>query len=520
MKMVCAIFPSDRLKTLKMSFIATFILGFVAHGYAFFNSLFSHDGLVICADVGEEMWKVTLGRFLVPFYRMFRGNIESPLLIGTLSLIYISLSVYFCCRLFKIERLRTIIAISAVFTVNTTVIAQTATYLYELDFDMLALLFAVIAAYCWSLDGKYCFLCPVFVFLSLGIYQSYICVTIILIMIYSIIEFAKNYNANTKRIVINGLKGIAEILLGGVLYAVCLFAVGQLFNTSFESGLHNSLTNLTFQKNDLFGMIVEMYLYVGEILVLFWHADLQFMFFGYDLTIIITIIRLFLILLIPAIPAFLLIKKRIKPINFVFIYLLYALLPAGMNIIYILDNRHVHSLMLFSFWLAWLIPVFFMELTEFNECFKKSAKTIIKSICCTCLAIVIFMNIRTSNAVYLKKDLEKDVTLSTMTDISRLMYDTDGYIAGRTEVMFVGKYSASSPEFDNLVAIVGCSNKLATTHSASYTNYFKLVLNKPIAVKEFDKKILEKEEVKNMPCYPDRKCVGFVDDILIVKLGE
>lgn len=191
-KALYGIFPAETFAVLKTSFAATFILGFIAHGYAFLNGIFSHDDLMIFADSSEEQWKLTLGRFFVPIYRALRGGYNSPLLIGVLALVWISLSVYFCCRFFDIKSRAVTVAFSAVFTVNMTVIAQTASYLYELDFDMFALLCAVLAACLWKKGGKAMFAVPLFVLASLGIYQSYVEVTVALMIMHSIVALEKN----------------------------------------------------------------------------------------------------------------------------------------------------------------------------------------------------------------------------------------------------------------------------------------------------------------------------------------
>ena len=71
-------------KWLIFSLIAVFIWGFFAHGYCFANSSFSHDSLneFNGAD-GSNLWKVQLGRFVAPLYRViFRTNLTLPWMVG------------------------------------------------------------------------------------------------------------------------------------------------------------------------------------------------------------------------------------------------------------------------------------------------------------------------------------------------------------------------------------------------------------------------------------------------------
>lgn len=47
----------------------SFLFGLLAHAYAFFNYLPSHDALnAIYASPVEEQWKYCTGRFCVPLY--------------------------------------------------------------------------------------------------------------------------------------------------------------------------------------------------------------------------------------------------------------------------------------------------------------------------------------------------------------------------------------------------------------------------------------------------------------------
>ena len=76
----------ENKKWLIFSLIAVFLWGFAAHGYCFTNSSFSHDSLneFNGAD-GSNLWKVQLGRFVAPLYRViFRTNLTLPWMVSGL----------------------------------------------------------------------------------------------------------------------------------------------------------------------------------------------------------------------------------------------------------------------------------------------------------------------------------------------------------------------------------------------------------------------------------------------------
>ena len=138
------------------SFAAVFLFGLLAHGYAFTNFTVSHDSLnemFLSGDIRYAAgsvadWKISLGRFLYPAYRtVFSGGAGTPWLSGILSLVWVSLAVYLVSRLFSVDNALLLAVIGALFVTNVSYSALAATYIYDLDGDMLAMLLAVCAAY-------------------------------------------------------------------------------------------------------------------------------------------------------------------------------------------------------------------------------------------------------------------------------------------------------------------------------------------------------------------------------------
>lgn len=459
----------------------------------------------------------------MPVYRAFRGGVNSPVLTGFLALVWISLAVYFCCRLFGAVRRRVVAAIAAVFTVNLTVIAQTSGFLYELDFNMFALLCAVLAACFWKRGGKALLASPLFVLVALGIYQSYVSVTAVLMMVCSVLALTKSYDADTKRIVLKGLKGVGALLCGAALYAACLAVLSLGFGVSFESNAANSLTGLKNAGGYIsFRLIKEMYSFTVSRWLNLRGVRVAVTVFGKSLTAVISAVCFVLLALIPAVTVCMTLKKRIKPLNLLLSALLCALLPVSMSFCWVLTNGYMQHLMMFSFWIVWLIPILLTESDGFKQSFKPRLKTAAKAVAFGCLAVIIATNVKTANAAYVKKDLENSATLSVITDVSRLIHDTDGYTAGETEVAFVGNYNggAKLSGFEELYGMFGSAYNLATPTGTSVERYYRFVLNERLNSCYPTEKILKSSDFAAMPCYPDRGCVGYVDGVLIVKFSS
>ena len=177
-------------KELVFCLIVTFIWGLVAHGYMFFNNFPSHDSLnEFYGNQVNDDWKIGLGRFVVPIYRhVFRGNLTLPWLVGLLSLFFVAVAVFFTVKIFSINSKVLAILVSGIMVTNPTVIAECGTYLHDMDVNMLAMLMAVLAAYLWKEHKGFVpyAVAVVMLVLSMGIYQSYISLTITYIILVSI----------------------------------------------------------------------------------------------------------------------------------------------------------------------------------------------------------------------------------------------------------------------------------------------------------------------------------------------
>ncbi len=137
-------------------FLSVFIIGLITHGFIFSNFFLSHDALNECYlfgpvnyyDYSVVIHKVSLGRFFAPIYDIvFRGPVASPWLVGTLSLLWIALSIYFVCLLFDIESKIEIGIISAIFLTNLSLISDIGSFMNDLDSYAFALLLALLSVY-------------------------------------------------------------------------------------------------------------------------------------------------------------------------------------------------------------------------------------------------------------------------------------------------------------------------------------------------------------------------------------
>lgn len=504
----------DDKKSLILCFVSTFILGLAAHAYGLLNNIFSHDSLnALYADADENLAKIAVGRFLVPVVRVFRGPVAIPWLIGIIAMVFIATSVFLVLKIFDVKSKTATVIISAFMVTNATVTALTATYVHELDIDMLALFLSCIATYFWKKSKKITGLIPVVIFLvcSMAIYQSYAEVTVTLIIMSLILEAIEN--GKIKDIMVKGIKGAASVGVASAVYFLLNKFICNFFNTS---ALERVDVTSAYDNS----IIQRAYLMIKTIAISFFTPPTVIS------TVIIAAANGLLFVGLAGSVIMLWKKNRLPIATRAFTVLLIAMLPVGMNFISLLTHDMVHDIMIYSFWLLYVFAavIFFRYFDNKN---KDDIKfQVLRFVAFVCAGVVIWNNILVSNTAYLKKDMEQKATISLLTRVIDDLENYDDYVIGESEVAFSGypEIHQLYPGFDKVSRLTGLQFTMSTgamdytSFFNGYDNMFQYYLNYPINVSDTD--YHKDRRVEAMPSFPQQGYIQTIDGVIVVKLGE
>lgn len=504
------------IKTLYFTLVSAFLWGFAAHGYMFADNSVSHDSLrEFHAEILGNNIKMGSGRVFTSLYRDLLGSdVTLPWLAGILAMLWIGLAVYLTVRLFRVESKVTIFLIAGIFTTNIAVSATTATYIHDLDSYMFSMLCAVAAAWLWR-ELKWGWLMgAVFAAGAIGIYQGYLFVTVTLVMFSCI--FRLYQREDFWRVFVDGLKAVAMILLGGILYYVAMKAMLALKGFQLVTGDYNSMDLILHQSPAaILGLVGDAYIN--------WFRHLWEAYSSYPAVMIKSATAVFF-LVCGAGFVTMAVDKKIGVSEKLLCLVLTALLPFGMNLIYVLTISRSHDLMTFPIWLFYLFAL--LSADHLAKKWYKPGRWV-RGACILLAMLVLYGNVQFSNGMYMKKDLEFDAYLSLMTRIVTRMEMTEGYIPGETTVVFVGtpeNHNAMIPGFKDYWNVIGMtrSDLLLEPERSRYQAYFDYVLSLPINLAEpgLWREISNSEAARVMPCYPLAGCMELRENILVVKLGE
>ncbi len=499
-------------KRLHLSLIATYIIGLVAHGYCYFNLLYSHDSMIVYQD-NEYAWQISLGRFIAPLYCKIRGSIYAPALVGFLSLLFIALSVYIIVNLLDFKSKIQIVLVSAVMTTGVTVTLLNATYFKDVDIYMFSMLCALFGAY---LINKYKFgfiVAPLFFVISLGGYQAQLQIAVFVIMILILDNILTG--KETKIIIHRISKNLISLFLGLILYYLVTNVVLKITGIAMESNSYNGLSKVGNYGSlgNIKDSICAVYIRVAS-------------YFTKNATSAISTrlimcinIAIFLIMFISLIIVIL--KKRVKGCNLVILIVLVLSMPFGINFVCFISQGLQHTLMMQSFVLVYVLALFISNyVVSLN--IRPTNNKLIKFMIPAFIVMLTFNNVVYSNQTYVYKTLVIQNTEITFTRILDRVEQTDGYVVGETPVAIIGKLDITNGYRFATEQTGLNSGDYATTYYKTYVRFINNYLSYPMNILPQEKadELATQSYIENMTAFPAKDSVQMVDGTLIIKLSD
>ena len=495
---------------LKWCFAATALCMLLAHGFAWFNLFPSHDGTILVFDADVVM--LQLGRWVeLLYFRFVRGRINAPWLNGAFTIVLTSLAVYLVGKLLQLGKKATI-ALCAVFSTAISVTLLYATYYDKTDLYACAMFLAVWGVYavrrfrCRWWGVLFCSGC---LCLAMGLYQGYIEFAIGLFLI-CLLRDCLTEDLAWAEYLRRGVTAVVSLLLGGVLYAVSLkvvLAYKHLELIDSDNGL---------QQMGRAGVADYLARLPGA------YKQVFTTLLGYDVwnnrgMRLATAVCLLLGL------ACLVLTLRKKPLRAaVQVVILLVLLPLGLNVVYLLSERHPTLLMLYPVYLVYALVLLLTGLEP--DTIPHSAAWL----ACLLCAFITVQNVIYANGAYTYRKLVYENTRAQVYTIMAKVEDLPGYVEGETPVVFSGDFTDSNFTYHNdLIRLyeegeTGLSGS-AITYDGTIKWWFGNIMGSSAKVVNTQAELdawAENPAVQAMPSYPASGCIAMVDGAAVIKLSD
>ena len=495
---------------LKWCFAATALCMLLAHGFAWFTLFPSHDGTILVFDADVVM--LQLGRWVeLLYFRFVRGRINAPWLNGAFTIVWTSLAVYLVGKLLQLGKKATI-ALCAVFSTAISVTLLYATYYDKTDLYACAMFLAVWGVYavrrfrCRWWGVLFCSGC---LCLAMGLYQGYIEFAIGLFLI-CLLRDCLTEDLAWAEYLRRGVTAVVSLLLGGVLYAVSLkvvLAYKHLELIDSDNGL---------QQMGRAGVADYLARLPGA------YKQVFTTLLGYDVwnnrgMRLATAVCLLLGL------ACLVLTLRKKPLRAaVQVVILLVLLPLGLNVVYLLSERHPTLLMLYPVYLVYALVLLLTGLEP--DTIPHSAAWL----ACLLCAFITVQNVIYANGAYTYRKLVYENTRAQVYTIMAKVEDLPGYVEGETPVVFSGDFTDSNFTYHNdLIRLyeegeTGLSGS-AITYDGTIKWWFGNIMGSSAKVVNTQAELdawAENPAVQAMPSYPASGCIAMVDGAAVIKLSD
>lgn len=505
-------------KKLLNIFIYTTIIALFAHGYRFMNNLYTSDALV---EVFQDdiYYQRSLGRFMQPLIMVTRGVICSPWLIGCLSIVLLTLSVYFISEMLEIENELLLFFLSGVLICNVTVTSACAAFLPWVDVYALALLLATLGVWLYFKDKWWGYLLgSVLMICSMGLYQAYIDVALALI---TILLIGRLFNGEKVKRFFIRMGKIVGSLIGTAIGYWCAFKLILKIHHVTEATSYNGLSDVgqyegvsiigligdTYQK--AFSYLLNQKTFVSTILLDIrisdaWVILLRMCFFVCAGLAIAFIVQLN-------------IKNKTSLWSRILQALALILFPLMCNAVNIISKGMEHDLMVYAVFFFYVLVIYVMGRIHGESGFTNVKLTVTM----IPIALIVWNSVVHSNQVYFKVDMQDRAALSYTTRLVASVEHTEGYEPGVTPVVLIGWPEPGSYFSEVLylrdVHCYGTDTKTPFSYGGSLPSYLRNFLAVPMNITEAE---IPDSFVKEMNEYPGDNSIAYYNDFLVVKFSE
>lgn len=498
-------------RTLKWAAASTFVWGALTYFYAFLNFTISHDSLN--EFISFYSWKISLGRFLGPIYQeLVRGRVTIIWPIGLIALAMMAVTVYALARMARFSKPWQIALTAGAVVTSPPVFLTAATYIHDFDVYALALLFAVLAVCAWRTGKKRMLpVMAVCVTACMGLYQSYLSITVTGVMLLCILRLLDGTKAQS--VLIDGLKAVAAIAAGLLVYALAAWAMCAVSGVSMQQESYNSITNAISpqMRQNLWRNIAAGYRDVLDMLTV--------RHFGHGSAL--SIAQCAALAGALAALVYRAVRARLPVPSALLLAALVAAFPLGVNLSMVANNGWVHDLMRCG-----VIGAVLLELALLVPLCREQRPLVRRcaALALACMGWVMWQNVVDANQVYIKKDLGRQATLATMVRVTDAMEEQEEYAAGETPVLFIGIPASKNPGFPEelsyLEAYVGVDTGRQIITNSTIEKYCRYVLRVDLLPCSSGQaaELRAMEQVKEMPAFPEQGYIQMVNGALVVKL--
>ena len=496
----------------KIPFMSGLVIGLITHMFMIVNKFPNGDSMT---NFYFDQNMVTSGRWFLTVACGISSFYDLNFVNGFLAIIFIAISAVFVTRFFDVKKKTTMILVPAVM-VTFPAVAATMSYMYTVDGYMLGLLFAIVAAYV-SKKYKFGFFAGmVFLALSLGTYQAYVSVAILLCLfdiIFTVIDNEDIYTLWNK-----GFKYLMMGIGGSALYygilKLCLLVQHKELDT--YQGI-NEMTHISLSS-------------IPERIYAMYYDFAAFAFSGrIFVNNLLTMIIMSTIVAASVVAIFVLfVKNKVykRWYSWLILFLCIGLMPFGANTVLLLMSQtgeyHLVMRLQWEIFIVAIVIISERTITAFET--VKDKLIIPKTVSVVLVALLCYNFLLMDNIAYFNMQQQYEKSYAYCVRLLDRIEQTEGYVQGMP-ICLVGEISEKSYPPTELTynitsKIRGTDGSFLFYRGEQYEEFIKNYLGATLNILEGDYVVdmYYSEEYSTMSSFPDKNSIKIVNGIMFIKL--
>lgn len=507
-------------KSEKTAFVAAFAGGLLAHSYIYTNIIPNFDGI---SRVFDEQQMTVSGRWFLHYASCLYGYVQSPMIIGVLTMAFLALAAALVVNLLDIDNVL-MAGLWGILSVLSPAIAYTNSYTFTVAAYGFAVLLAVQAVWLVEKKGWYGLLggC-ILLALSMGIYQVYVTTAITLSLYLVLIKTVRSEGGSGAAFV-SGLKYVLFLATGTGLYWLVLKIFLKVKDLRLLSYLGMNQLEQGYPIKQIGQILKDTYQEVVK--YFFYHSKGSYDGVMIRTTAVILLIACFVIALVKQITQIIKGNQPQKTMRIIILFCAILLLPLGANFGKIMSPYSATSpSMKYTYVYLCLLPVTLRGKGRSpNPVDGILRKCYLRGFAIAAI-LLSFQFWQQDNTLYTMLDQAHRATLSFVTNVVGRIESCPGYSMGMP-VVIVGGYPADRYN-TTIEAYDWVGNETFQASSVIPLNkhiyyYMNDWINVPIEepAREVFEEVAGSDYFQQMPRYPDDGSVIIRDGRVIVKMQD
>ncbi len=508
----------------KTAFFCAVILGLMAHLYQFTNKLYNYDELVntpggIGLSIEQGRWFLKwMGQFM---NSVLGGAYSFPLFNGCISLLLLAVSAALVVSALEIRNPLTAGIVGGLFAVFPAVISMYF-FMFSALYYSIAIFFSVLAAYLtikyprsilWNAVAVLLIAC------SLGTYQAYFPNTVCILLIAVILKAAFGNVAGKEAwktfwlMVARFCAVMAAGLVAYLLINKVVLAVTGIQLTDYQGA--SSMGSITLSQ--LIGSVKQCYA------SFFGLGFEDVMGINYNRTLK-RLVKVTWLLLGAGLGSYLILKKE-NYLNKLIVVCGFVVFPIALFLIYVMaPSTYCYTLMTYPVVFFFIFCVVWVDACWENLRSARGFYVGMNWVASLTMAAIIITYIWYANGNYMALEYTKYHDMAYCQTLITQIKSVEGYTEDMPVVIVGQQVSDSTNSLGSLVGdtfiVGGRSESNLGYNSLIYITAKYLGFSPEYAGYEETQEWMARDEVRDMPSYPDEGSIQVIDGTIIVKLSD